>query len=162
MRAHETMILFTVGGTTFAIAAGAVEEIRELSGLQEFNFGLMHPKLSKVMRVLERDNGPCFVVDSGAHFHLASASPSRLMVLRHAPVAVMVDAIEGMQDIHLLHELPDAFSGEERNWYRGLTLIKGKVVPVVRPEAFLSKAEATLLRASLRGSQAAKRIAVTA
>jgi hypothetical protein len=30
---HEDVILFSVGGTTFAIRAGAVDEIRNLDGL---------------------------------------------------------------------------------------------------------------------------------
>jgi chemotaxis signal transduction protein len=161
-RAHETTILFIVGETTFAIAASAVDEIREVAGLQEFNFGLIHPKLAKVTRILERDGGPSFVVEAGAHFDIDCARPSRVMVLRHAPVGVLVDAIDRMQDIYVLHALPEAFSGEERKWYRGLTLISGRVVPVVRPEAFLSKAEATLLNATWRGSHAAKGMAVIA
>ena len=84
------------------------------------------------------------------------------MVLRHAPAAVMVDAIERMQEIDSIQALPAAFRGEERNWYRGLTVVKGRVIPVVRPEAFLTKAEAVLLQATLRGSEAGRSAAVTA
>jgi hypothetical protein len=75
---------------------------------------------------------------------------------------VSVDGIEGMRDVHSIQALPTAFSGEEREWYRGLALIKGKVVPVVRPEAFLSKAQTTLLSAWLRTTRAARGVAVTA
>jgi len=84
------------------------------------------------------------------------------MVLRNSPAAVIVDGIDHMQEIYSIQALPEAFSGEERRWYRGLTLIKGKVVPVVRPEAFLTKAEATLLNASMRTGEIAESMAVTA
>jgi hypothetical protein len=53
-----------------------------------------------------------------------------------------------MQDLAAIHALPAAFSGEERRWYRGLAVIKGKVIPVVNESAFLSKAEAVLLAAA--------------
>jgi hypothetical protein len=36
---HEGVILFTVGGFKFAIAADAVKEIRGTSGLREFKTG---------------------------------------------------------------------------------------------------------------------------
>ena len=70
------------------------------------------------------------------------------MVLRHARAAVMVESVDRMQEIQLIRPLPDAFSGKERDWYRGLVVIKGKVVPVVKPEAFLNKAEVILLNAA--------------
>jgi chemotaxis signal transduction protein len=84
------------------------------------------------------------------------------MLLRHTPVAVKVDGIERMQEIHSIQALPEAFKGEERNWYRGLTLIDGQVVPVVRSEAFLTKAEVTLLKAGMQNAQAVRTEAVTA
>lgn len=161
-RPRETMILFSIGGITFAIAANAVEEIREMAGLQEFNCPALQPKFAKVTNVLERDAKRYFVVSGAAHFYIDTAKPSRVMVLRHAPVAVLVDRIDRMEDIQVIQELPEAFVGEERNWYRGLTLMNGRVIPVVRPEAFLSKPEATLLAAGVRSSEAAKRVAVIA
>jgi chemotaxis signal transduction protein len=156
------MILFHVGGFTFAIAANAVEEIRELGGLREFSFGRPHQKLAKVKYAFERQERDYFVVDAAAHFRLDSMKATRLMVMRHAPAAVTVDSVEGMQEIYSIQELPGAFTGEERDWYRGLALIQGKVVPVVRPEAFLSKGETALLNASLRSNRAAAGVAVTA
>lgn len=161
-RSAETMILFCVGEFTFAIAANAVEEIRDLAGLQDFNFGRSHHKLEKVKHVFERQGRDYFVVDAAAHFHLHEAHTTRVMVLRDLPAAVSVDGIEGMQDMHSMQALPTAFSGEEREWYRGLALIKGKVVPVVRPEAFLNRAQTTLLSAWLRTTKATRGVAVTA
>src|SRR5712671_3017874 len=116
----ETAILFHVGGFTFAIAANAVEEIRDLAGLQDFSFGRSHHKLEKVKHVFERQGRDYFVVDAAAHFHLHKANITRVMVLRDVPGAVSVDGIEGMRDMHSIQALPTAFSGEEREWYRGL------------------------------------------
>lgn len=158
----ETVILFSVGGSTFAIAANAVDEIRDLAGLQEFHLGMPYHKLSKVKATLERQGKRYFAVDAAAHFRLPHAQPTRLLVLRHLPVAVIVDGIDRMQDIHTVHALHEAFLGEERRWYRGLTLLKGKVVPVVYPQAFLTKAETTLLNAALRSTETRTGIAVTA
>jgi hypothetical protein len=67
-----------------------------------------------------------------------------------------------MKEIHSIQALPEGFRGEERNWYRGLTLLKGSVVPVIRPEAFLTKAEVTLLNALKRSRESIKAVAVTA
>jgi chemotaxis signal transduction protein len=158
----ETAILFHVGGFTFAIGANAVEEIRDLAGLHDFSFGRSHHKLDKVKHVFERHGRDYFVVDAAAHFHLHKADLTRVMVLRDVPAAVSVDGIEGMRDMHSIQALPAAFSGEEREWYRGLALIKGKVVPVVRPEAFLNEAQTALLSAWLRTTRAARGVAVTA
>ena len=40
-----------------------------------------------------------------------------------------------------LQALPQALCNDERNWYRGLTAIDQIVVPVVKPEGFLSPDE---------------------
>ncbi len=160
-RLAESMILFRIGAMSFAIAAHAVEEIRELAELREFNFSAAHEKLARVKHIFERKGRSYFVVDAAAQFQVTNPRPTRLLVLQHAPAAVLVDAIDRMQDIYSIHELPSAFSGEERGWYRGLAVIKGRVLPVVRPEAFLSKAEAMLLRVTLRSDRNAYPVAVT-
>ena len=157
---REMVILFSVEEVTFAISASAVEEIRELAGLEQLPEESRLRVLTRVKHVFERQGCRYLAVDARTHFHMAPGQPLRLMVLAHVRAGVMVDAIEGMQEIQFVHALPRAFGGEERAWYRGLTVIKGKVVPVVRPEAFLSRAEATLLNASI--DTATKGIAVTA
>ena len=48
-----------------------------------------------------------------------------------------------------LQALPLSFCHEERRWYRGLTALDQTVVPVVRPEGFLSDEELLMLDASL-------------
>jgi hypothetical protein len=80
---------------------------------------------------------------------MQAGKPSRLLLMRRLPVGVLVDEIDQMQQIGRVHELPAAFIGEERNWYRGLVIVKGRVVPLVRPECFVSKAEASILSASI-------------
>ena len=48
-----------------------------------------------------------------------------------------------------LQALPLSFCHEERQWYRGLTALDQTVVPVVKPEGFLSPDELALLDAAL-------------
>lgn len=157
---REMVILFTVGGVKFAISASAVEEIRELAGVERLAEEALFLKPPKVTHCFERQGRRHVAVDAGVHFHMTSKQVTRLMVLRDIRSGVMADSIEGMREIEFLHTLPEAFIGEERGWYRGLTVVDGKVVPVMKPEAFLSKAEAILLNSALEA--ATKGMAVTA
>ena len=142
------MILFTAGPTTLAVAAAAVEEIRNIEGLEPFAPPFKLRSLARVKHTLARGSKTYFVVDAAAHFGVASARPTRLLLLRHAAVAVQVENVARMAEIATLHALPRAFAGDERRWYRGLALLGDEVVPVVSPEAFLTTAELSLLRAS--------------
>lgn len=147
-RRGEPVILFNVGPVTFAIAADAVDEIRNLDGLAGMNCGYLHTRLSKFKYTLERGPRTYFVVDANLHFHMLPSRATRLLVLRGSPAAVLVDSIDRMTEIATLHALPRAFQGEERQWYRGFAVLQDRVVPVVKPEAFLSKAEFTVLKAA--------------
>jgi chemotaxis signal transduction protein len=60
-------------------------------------------------------------------------------------VALAVDSIERMMTLPRIHGLPNAFHGDERTWYRGLTVVDGRVVPVVNPGAVLNSAELMVL-----------------
>ena len=142
---HEGVILFSVGGFQFAIAAGAVKEIRGTSGLRDFAQAGVAP-VKKLRFTLERDGATYFVVDAQRHFHLPQSSPGRVLILHDSLVAVLVDSTDRMMDISALHALPRAFTQDERVWYRGLAVVDGAVVPVVNPAAFLSKAEQDVLR----------------
>ena len=64
-----------------------------------------------------------------------------MLILRNAPVAVLVDKIEEMAEMRVLLTLPQSFRGEERTWYRGLTVLDRKVLPVANPLGFLSDVE---------------------
>jgi chemotaxis signal transduction protein len=147
---QERAILFSVGGTTFAIAADAVDEIRNLDGLEPCAPASLYQRLAKVRFTLERQRCCYFVVDAGAHFGMPTAASQamRLMVMRNVRSAVLVGTIERMHDIGVVLALPGAFQGEERRWYRGLTVLKGRVIPVLKPDAFLTRADLTLLEAS--------------
>lgn len=149
----EHVILFTVGGFRFAIAAAAVGEIRSMEGLQRYFGGTAHKVTSKVVYTVERDGVTHFVVSAAQHFHLPPTRPDRVLILRHAAAAVMVDSTDRMVEISVLHALPLAFQGEEREWYRGLAIVNGEAVPVVNPSAFLSRGEVAVLKAITERTQ---------
>lgn len=147
---HHDVILFSVGGRVFGIAAGAVDEIRNLDGLTPFRASFS-ARLAKVKHTLVRANKDpeqtYFVVDTAAHFRIAHAQPSRLMVLRGVNAVLLVDGIDRMAQLAAIHPLPLAFTGEERRWYRGIAVHGKNVIPVVNEESFLSRAEAATLAA---------------
>jgi hypothetical protein len=62
-----------------------------------------------------------------------------------------------MTSMTRLQALPLAFCHEERDWYRGLTALDQTVVPVVKPDGFLTPEELFLLDASLSQEAEAKR-----
>jgi len=70
-------------------------------------------------------------------------------VLRNTRTALLVDGIERMTTMTRLQALPLSFCHEERQWYRGLAALDQTVVPVVRPEGFLSDKELMMLDAAL-------------
>jgi len=61
----------------------------------------------------------------------------------------LIDGIDKMTTMTRLQALPLSFCHEERQWYRGLTALDQTVVPVVKPEGFLSSEELALLDAAL-------------
>lgn len=150
---HEGVILFRVGGFNFAIAAGAVKEIRSMDGLREFALGGIAARVDKLRHTLERGGTTYFVVDAARHFQLPASSPSRVLILSSSSTAVLVDSTDRMTDITVLHALPRAFIRDERTWYRGLAVINGEVVPVVNPAAFLNKTEQEIVRQGLERLQ---------
>lgn len=157
---REAVILFVVGGYTFAVAAHAVEEIRNTEGLKPLTAGTSGtPRLAKFKQVLERDHKKYFVVDSNLHFRLFPSKATRLLVLRESAAAVLVDHTERITEIGALHALPRAFHGEERQWYRGIAMIQDHVVPVVDPASFMSRSEFTVLQAAVAGAEAAAKAA---
>ncbi len=156
----EDVILFVVDGHRFAIAANAVDEIRNLDGVSPLPPALHHPRLAKVKATLVRGKKDpdtvYFVVDAAAYFGLKRNEPERVLVLRHAAGALQVEKIDRMTQISTVVALPAAFRGQERVWYRGLALVGEQVVPLVAPEAFLNKGEQAVLQASWKGLIAAQ------
>jgi chemotaxis signal transduction protein len=89
-------------------------------------------------------------VDAARHFRLPPSHPTRVLILRQTAAAIQVDSTDRMMEISVLHALPQAFSGDERNWYRGLAVMDRDVVPVVNHSAFLSKAEMAVLKTAVQ------------
>jgi chemotaxis signal transduction protein len=148
-KAQEGVILFTVAGFKFAIAAGAVKEIRGLDGLNAFTLGGIAERVEKLRYTLERGGATYYVVDANRHFRLPPSSPTRVVVLRNSSGAVLVDSTDRMTDISALHALPRAFRHQEREWYRGLAIVNNEVIPVVNASAFLTREEQEVIRAGL-------------
>jgi chemotaxis signal transduction protein len=157
----ESVILFSVATQNLAIAAHAVEEIRGLDGLLILPHGIVKDgAVSKVQQALQRDLKTYFVVEANLHFHLMGSHANRLLLLRDAPVALSVDAVNRMAEITQLHALPLAFQGEERDWYRGLALLGDEVVPVVNPAALLDARTIESLQAAFIAAEEAAKPAV--
>jgi hypothetical protein len=84
-------------------------------------------------------------VNAGAHFGLRVTRPALVLVLRQLRAALLVDRIERMAEVSAVYPLPQAFTGAERRWYRGLAYLDDVVIPVVEPTGFLTADEFQLL-----------------
>ena len=145
IRAHaakrgEAMILFEVASSLFAISAAAVEEIRSASTLEPFTPS-PRVRVPTVRYTMTRQARTTFVVDANLHFRILPSPITRVLMLRNSPVGVAVGQTHRMTEISSLYALPQAFTGIEREWYRGLALFGEDVVPVVNPAAFLDQAQ---------------------
>jgi chemotaxis signal transduction protein len=153
-RRTEQVILFTVGEHLFAIAADSIAEIRSTDSLAGAATELTNSTVPKVRHTAQRGRSSYFVVRASLHFRLPLTRPTLVFILRQTRIAVLVDAIERMASISKLSALPQAFCGEEQQWYRGLTLIDDRVVPVVNPLGFLSAQEIAILDEAIAGGAA--------
>jgi hypothetical protein len=102
-----------------------------------------------VKHFVRRGENSIYVVNAAEHFGLPPAPPALVFVLRGARTALLIDGIEKMTSMTRLQALPLAFCHEERGWYRGLTALDQSIVPVVKPDGFLTPDELFLLDASL-------------
>jgi len=143
----EEVILFAVAGHTFAIAASAIEEIRSTDGFSSATSEIAIRNIPKVLHRLRRGRKWYYVVSVCAHFDLPVSRPTLVLFLRHSCVAVLVDQIDRIETISRLMVIPRSFSGAERAWYRGLTLIGENIVPVLNPDGFLTHDELAQLDA---------------
>jgi hypothetical protein len=153
-RSHhpERVILFYISGQVFAIAAEAVQEIRSTDSLAGAAIEIENPELAKVRHTLERGRHTYYVVNACLHFHLPVERPTLLLILRDLPVAVLVDRIDRMAEILAIYALPEAFTGEERGWYRGLTYLDDTVIPVIDPAGFVSAEDFRCLNRSRKAA----------
>jgi chemotaxis signal transduction protein len=140
-RPREQVAVFSIGQYRFVISAASIQEIRSTDGLGGTVVELERSNLRKVGHIVERDARSYYVVSGFEHFHLPPSRPTTVLILRNAPVAVLVDRIEEMAEMRLLLSLPQSFCGEERTWYRGLTVLDRKVIPVTNPLGFLTAGE---------------------
>ena len=145
----EQIILFRIGDQLFALSSASVQEVRSTDSLTTGAGEISAPGIGKVRRFVRRADGTLFLVDGAAHFGLSAAPGILAFVLRNTRTALLVDGIEKMTAMTRLQELPLSFCHQERQWYRGLTALEQIVVPVVRPEGFLSAEELSLLDAAL-------------
>lgn len=145
----EQIILFRVSGNLFAVSSASVQEVRGVDSLSGTAKEISHPSLRKVKHFVRRGENSVYVVNAAMHFGLPPAPPALVFVLRRTRTALLIDGIEKMTSMSRLQALPQAFCHEERGWYRGLTALDQTVVPVVKPNGFLTPEELFALDASL-------------
>jgi chemotaxis signal transduction protein len=145
----EQIILFRVSGQLFAISSASVQEVRGIDTLSAVAKDISHPDFHKVRQFVRRGENSVYVVNAAMHFGLPPAPPALVFVLRRTRTALLIDGIEKMTSMSRLQALPQAFCHEERGWYRGLTALDQAVVPVVKPDGFLSPEDLFVLDASL-------------
>jgi chemotaxis signal transduction protein len=155
----EQIILFRVSGQLFAVSSGSVQEVRSVDSLAGSATEISAPGLRKVRHIVRRGDKSLFVVNGALHFGLPLTSGLLVFVLRRTRTALLIDGIEKMTTMTRLQALPQAFCNEERSWYRGVTALDQNVVPVVRPEGFLSSEEIALLERSLAPATLAAEVA---
>ena len=145
----EQIILFRIGDQLFALSSSSVQEVRGADSLSGGATEIAAPGVEKVRQFVRRGQNTWFLVNGAAHFGLSAPQGILAFVLRNTRTALLVDSIEKMTAMTRLQALPLSFCHEERRWYRGLTALDQTVVPVVRPEGFLSEEELLLLDAAL-------------
>jgi chemotaxis signal transduction protein len=147
---RESVILFSIANSLFAIAADAVHEIRSADSLAGSAVELASSPVQKVTHTAERAQRLYYVLSGCAHFGLPRTRPVMVLMLRDVPAAVLVDEIGNMSEVPAVHPLPQAYTGDERNWYRGLAYVRERVIPVVNPLGFLTAEELARLDAATR------------
>jgi len=145
----EQIILFRIGQQLFALSSSSVQEVRSADSLSGGAYEINVPGIDKVHQFVRRGPKTLFLVSAAAHFGISAPDGILAFVLRNTRTALLVDSIEKMTAMTRLQALPLSFCHEERQWYRGLTALDQTVVPVVRPEGFLSDDELMMLDAAL-------------
>ena len=151
----EQIILFRVSGQLLAVSSASVQEVRSVDTLAGAAKEISSAGIRKVRHIVQRGEHSLYVVNGAMHFGLPASHAALVFILRRTRTALLIDGIEKMTTMTRLQALPLAFCHEERDWYRGLTAIDQTVIPVVKPEGFLTPDELFLLDASLHPSEAA-------
>ncbi|HUO61607.1 MAG TPA: hypothetical protein VMU24_13125 [Candidatus Acidoferrales bacterium] len=121
--AGEPVILFRVGPYKFAITASEVHEIRE--------YDARWIALQKA-----RKEAGVVTVHLAAELGLDVGKEQHILLLRGVDVGLAVGTVEKMAQARKVYQLPSAFAGKERQWYTGLLVLEGEVVPLVDGIAF--------------------------
>lgn len=143
----EQIILFRSSSQIFAISSGSVQEVRSVDSLAGAATEIIEPNVNKVRHAIRRSDRNLYVVNVALHFGLPPSAATLIFLLRKSRVALLIDGIEKMTTMTILQALPNAFCHEERQWYRGLTVLDQSVIPVVNPEGFLTREELSSLDA---------------
>ncbi|HXX99748.1 MAG TPA: chemotaxis protein CheW [Candidatus Limnocylindrales bacterium] len=149
----EQIILFRASTQIFAVSSASVQEVRSVDSLAGAAVEINEASLAKVRHAIRRGDRNQYVVSAAVHFGLRPTPAALIFMLRKSRVALLVDGIERMTSMTRLQALPGAFCHEEREWYRGVTVLDQNVIPVVNPGAFLTAEEISYLDA-VTGSQA--------
>jgi chemotaxis signal transduction protein len=137
----EQIILFRCSSQLLAISSSSVQEVRSVDSLAGLAADISVPGIRKVRHVLQRGDRSIYVVNVALHFGLKPTPAGLIFLLRKSRVALLLDGIEKMTTMTRLQSLPVAFCNEERQWYRGLTVLEQNVLPVVNPTGFLTSEE---------------------
>ena len=141
MRTHakfnETIVVFRIANMRFGIAAKAVEEI---CGVDDLSLLPRESRTRSIKHSLIRRGKEHLVIDGAAFFRIGSAPGERVLLFRGNPMGLLIGNVDCMQDVASLDEVPHAFQGDERHWFRGLVRLFDGVVPLVNPEVFLDAA----------------------
>src|ERR1700685_2864048 len=145
----EHIILFRISGQLFAVSSASVQEVRSVDTLAGAAHEIPQSEVRTDRHTVQRGEHNLYVVNGAMHFGLPASPAALVFVLRRTRTALLVDGIEKMTTMTRLQALPQSFCNEERSWYRGLTALDQTVVPVVKPEGFLTPDELLLLDSSL-------------
>jgi chemotaxis signal transduction protein len=141
----EQIILFRVSGQLFAVSSAAVQEVRSVDSFTGAAAEINLPELPKVAQTIRRGDKSIYLVKAAVHFGLEETRCSLVFVLRNTRVILLIEGIEKMTTMTQLQALPQSFCHAERLWYRGLTALDQTVVPVVKPDGFLTDEELAIL-----------------
>lgn len=153
----EQIILFRIGQQLFALSSSSVQEVRGADSLSGGASEVRAPGVEKVRKFVRRGSNILFLVSGARHFGLSVPEGVLAFVLRNTRTALLVDSIERMTSMTRLQALPLSFCHEERQWYRGLASLDQTVVPVVRPEGFLSDEDLLMLDAAVPPAEGSSR-----
>ncbi|HEX8925752.1 MAG TPA: hypothetical protein VF786_08155 [Terriglobales bacterium] len=129
--AGEAVILFRIGPYKFAINAADVHEIRE--------YDARWIALQKA-----RKEAGVVTLHLAAELGLEVGKEQHILLLRGVDVGLAVGAVEKMASARKVFGLPSAFAGKERQWYTGLLVLDGEVVPLLDGISFAFQSKAAV------------------